>query len=401
MTRVIGSAVALFFALGFASPLQAAGPVKLVAAENFYGGIAQQIGGAQVEVVSVMNNPDQDPHLFETSPAVARQLAAAQIVIYNGADYDPWMPKLLAAAPTPGRIVIVAADLVHKKAGDNPHLWYDPATMPAVAKALAAALGKADPAHAAEYQARLATFLASLKPLDDKIGAVRKKYAGAAVTASEPVFGYMAAALGLQMRNEKFQLSIMNDTEPSASDVAAFERDLKEHKVRVMFYNKQASDKIVQHLVDDCARGQDAGGRRDRDPAARHDVPGLDAGRAQRHRKSAGRAEFVTVVELDHATITLGDRTVLADASFAIGAGEFIGVLGPNGAGKTTLMRAILGLLPPSAGRVRVFGHEPAARRSGHRLSAASAHRAARFARARARFHRLFAATASAGACPR
>jgi zinc/manganese transport system substrate-binding protein len=197
-----------------------------------------------------MSNPDQDPHLFETSPAVARQLAAAQIVIYNGADYDPWMPKLLTVTSNPGRTVIVAADLVHRQAGDNPHLWYDPATMPAVAKALAQALGKADPAHQADYTARLADFLASLKPLNDKIDAVRKKYAGTAVTASEPVFGYMADALGLQMRNEKFQLSIMNDTEPSARDVAAFERDLKEHKVRVMFYNKQASDKIVQHLVE-------------------------------------------------------------------------------------------------------------------------------------------------------
>ena len=101
-------------------------------AENFYGNVAHQIGGLQVEVVSVMSNPDQDPHLFETSPAVLRQLAAARIVIYNGADYDPWMPKLLNATSKPGRTVIVAADLVHKKAGDNPHLWYDPPTMPAL-----------------------------------------------------------------------------------------------------------------------------------------------------------------------------------------------------------------------------------------------------------------------------
>jgi zinc/manganese transport system substrate-binding protein len=250
MKTASGFALAFLLTLGLtASNANAADPIKVVAAENFYGGVAQQIGGAQVEVVSVLNNPDQDPHLFETSPAVARQLSAAQIVIYNGADYDPWMPKLLAAAPHDGRVAIVAADLVHKKTGDNPHLWYEPATMPAVAKALALALSKADPAHAAEFQARLATFIASLKPLDDKISDVKKKYSGQPVTASEPVFGYMAAALWLSMRNEKFQLSIMNSTEPSASDVAAFERDLKEHKVCVMFYNKQASDKIVQHLV--------------------------------------------------------------------------------------------------------------------------------------------------------
>ncbi len=241
-------AIAVLLALGLA-PAQAADPIKLVAAENFYGGVAQQIGGPGVDVTSVMSNPDQDPHLFETSPAVLRQLAAARIVVYNGADYDPWMPKLLAATPKPGRAEIVAADLVHKRPGDNPHLWYDPITMPAVARALAAAFANADPAHAADYQARLATFLSSLKPVDAKVEAIRKKFAGAPVTASEPVFGYMAEALGLKTRNEKFQLSIMNDTEPAASDVAAFENDLKGHKVRVMFFNKQASDKVVQHLV--------------------------------------------------------------------------------------------------------------------------------------------------------
>jgi zinc/manganese transport system substrate-binding protein len=241
-------AAAFLFALSLA-PAQAAEPIKLVAAENFYGDVAMEIGGRGVTVVSVLSNPDQDPHLFETSPSLLRQLAEAQIVVYNGADYDPWMPKLLAAAPKTDRTNIVAADLTGKKAGDNPHLWYDPATMPAVARALAGALAKADPAHAADYQARLSAFLASLKPIDTKIAAIRKKFAGAPVTASEPVFGYMASALGLTMRNEKFQLSIMNDTEPAARDVAALERDLKGHRARVLFYNKQASDKIVQHLV--------------------------------------------------------------------------------------------------------------------------------------------------------
>ncbi len=232
-----GLAIAVLLALGLASA-QAASPIKLVAAENFYGDVARQIGGREVEVVSVLSNPDQDPHLFETAPAVLRQLATAQIVVYNGADYDSWMPKLLAAAPRRERTAIVAADLVGKKAGDNPHLWYDPATMPAVARAIAAALMTANPAHTANYQARLATFLSSLKPIDDKVDAIRKKYAGAVVTASEPVFGYMAASLGLTMRNDKFQLAIMNNTEPAARDLATFERDLKEHRVRVMFYNK-------------------------------------------------------------------------------------------------------------------------------------------------------------------
>ena len=228
----------------------AEGKIEVVAAENFYGNVAQQIGGDRVSVVSILNNPDQDPHLFEVSPAVIRKVAAAQVVLYNGAGYDPWVEQVLSATAKPGRVAIVAADLMQRKSGDNPHLWYDPATMPAVARALATALAAANPAHKDEYAARLATFLASLAPLDAKIAAIRDKYAGTAVTATEPVFGNMAQALKLTMANERFQLAIMNDTEPSARDIAAFERDLKDRKVRVLFYNKQAPTKLVQHLIE-------------------------------------------------------------------------------------------------------------------------------------------------------
>lgn len=223
--------------------------IALVAAENFYGDVAQQIGGDSVSVTSILKNRDQDPHLFETSPSIVRDVAAAQVVIQNGANYDSWMEGLLKVTPKPGRVLIRVADLLHKNGGDNPHLWYDPATMPAVAKAVAQALKAADPAQADNYEARLKSFLASLQPLDDKITSIRSRYGGLPVTATEPVFGYMAASLGLTMLDQKFQLAVMNDTQPSASDVAAFEQDLKMHKVRVLFYNKQVSDNMVQRLV--------------------------------------------------------------------------------------------------------------------------------------------------------
>ena len=140
LALIRASALGLCMALAAGTGAQAAdGKIAVVAAENFYGDIAQQIGGDRVAVISIMNNPDQDPHLFETTPGVVRQIAGADIAIVNGADYDPWMEKLIQAAPHPGRVVISAAALTGKKSGDNPHLWYDPATMPAVAKALAAA----------------------------------------------------------------------------------------------------------------------------------------------------------------------------------------------------------------------------------------------------------------------
>jgi zinc/manganese transport system substrate-binding protein len=233
-----------------ASSASAQSKIKIVAAENFYGDVAQQIAGPEAQVTSILNNPDQDPHLFETTPGLMRDVSAAQIVIYNGADYDAWMPKLLKVSSVSGQTIIVAADLTHKKTGENPHLWYDPKTMPIVAKTLAEALAKIDPAHANDYYARAASFLDSLIAIDAKVTALRSRFSGKVVTATEPVFGYMASALGLKMRNERLQLAIMNDTEPSARDIAAFENDLKSHSVKVMFYNKQASSKVVQHLVD-------------------------------------------------------------------------------------------------------------------------------------------------------
>jgi zinc/manganese transport system substrate-binding protein len=224
-------------------------PVGIVAAENFYGDVAQQIAGDNATVNSIMSNPDQDPHLFEASPSVARLLSGAAIVIYNGADYDPWMTKLLAATRSPGRKVIVVADLVRRKAGDNPHLWYDPPTMPALAKTLAGALSEHDPAHRSDYDTKLSVFLASLQPIDAKVAELRQKFAGIPVTATEPVFGYMATALGLKMRNERFQVAVMNNAEPRASDVAAFENDLRKDTVQLMFYNSQATDTAAQRLL--------------------------------------------------------------------------------------------------------------------------------------------------------
>jgi zinc/manganese transport system substrate-binding protein len=225
------------------------GSINIVAAENFYGDVAQQVAGADATVASILNNPDQDPHLFEASPSVARLLSAATIAIYNGADYDPWMAKLLAASRSPNRGVIIVADLVHRKTGDNPHIWYDPATMPTLAKALAAMLAERDPGHKDDYRQRLGVILASLQPMDAKIADLHSMFAGTTVTATEPVFGCMAAALGFTMRNERFQLAVMNDTEPRVSDVAAFENDLRTHAVRLLFYNSQASNTAAQRLV--------------------------------------------------------------------------------------------------------------------------------------------------------
>lgn len=235
-------------ALGIMVSTAATAQIKVVAAENFYGDIARQIGGGQVAVTDVLTNPDQDPHEFEASPSTARAFADAALVIVNGAGYDPWAAKLLSASSSAAREVVTAAALARVSPGANPHIWYDPATATAVAGAVAGIFTRFDPARQADYRRRLAAFRVSMKPLDDRIAAMRTKYTGTPVTATEPVFGYMAQALGLDMRNGEFQLAVMNDTEPSAAAIAAFEKDLRRRTVKVLIYNSQTSEALTRRM---------------------------------------------------------------------------------------------------------------------------------------------------------
>jgi zinc/manganese transport system substrate-binding protein len=227
-----------------------AAPITVVAAENFYGDVAAQIGGKHIEVSSILTNPDDDPHLFEASPSTARALAAAKLVVYNGVDYDPWMEKLLASNKVDGRVAIVVGELLKGKPGNNPHLWYNPATMPALAQALTAELVKLDPANKTDYENGRDAFLASWQPFRDKVAELHKKFAGTEVTATEPVAGYLCEALGLKVRNKEFQLAVENDSEPTPRQVADFENDLKTHKVKILFYNNQATDELAKRMQD-------------------------------------------------------------------------------------------------------------------------------------------------------
>jgi zinc/manganese transport system substrate-binding protein len=122
--------------------------------------------------------------------------------------------------------------------------------MQAVAAALAETLASIDSAHAADYAARREAFNRSLGEIDKKIDDICAKFAGVEVAATEPLFGYMVSELGLQMRNQRFQLAVMNNTEPSAGDIAAFEQDLKEHKVKVLLFNRQATTNLTRRMLE-------------------------------------------------------------------------------------------------------------------------------------------------------
>jgi zinc/manganese transport system substrate-binding protein len=159
------------------------------------------------------------------------------------------MEKLLGAAPRSDRAAIDVGELVGRRPGDNPHIWYDPHTVLALAARLADELSVADPAHQADYRQRLAEFHQSLQPIEAKISALRARLAGTPVAATEPVFNYLLDAIGMQIHDRRFQLAVMNDTEPGASDVVTFQKDLESHRVRMLVYNNQASDPTVERMV--------------------------------------------------------------------------------------------------------------------------------------------------------
>lgn len=223
-------------------------PIAIVAAENFYADVAAQIGAASVSVQSILSSPAQDPHLFEVSPSAARAITRASLVIYNGIDYDPWMVKLLTAAPAPGQQRIEVAALLGRKPGDNPHIWFNPKTMPLLAQALAAALIERDPTERSSYQQALARFDSSMQPIEQKVAMLRPRLEGTAVAATEPVLNELLDALGLVVKERAFQAAVMNDTEPSASQLAQFETDLVRRQVQLLIYNQQSGGPLSEHM---------------------------------------------------------------------------------------------------------------------------------------------------------
>jgi len=241
----VGILVSLALAVGLGG---AANP-SVVAAESVYADIARQLAGPDLRVTAILQNPAADPHFFEPGPRAARAVADAEIVIENGIGYDPWMDRLLAASPSAGRRVIVVATLLGRRDGDNSHLWYDPAAMPQLVHGLGDALVQQDGSVRGAVARRTAVVLASLAVLQARIDGVKARFAGVEVAATEPVLGPMIAALGLHDRHGRFEVSVMNGTEPRAGDVASLEDDLRAHRVRVLITNAQASDPVAARLA--------------------------------------------------------------------------------------------------------------------------------------------------------
>jgi zinc/manganese transport system substrate-binding protein len=237
-------------ASGASAPASSTGVIQVVAAENFWGSIASQIGGSHVHVVSIITNPNTDPHSYEPTAADARTIAGAQFVIENGIGYDPWAARLLAADQTSPAVLNVGT-LLGIPDGGNPHRWYNPADVQAVIRQMVADLGKLDPAARGYFASQRTRFdTVALRQYDSLIATIKAKYAGTPVGASESIFAMLAPALGLKLITPySFLKAISEGTEVSAADKLTIDNQIEHHLIKIYVYNSQNVTPDVQTQV--------------------------------------------------------------------------------------------------------------------------------------------------------
>jgi zinc/manganese transport system substrate-binding protein len=226
--------------------------LQVVAAENFWGSIAAQLGGSRVQVSSVISSPATDPHDYEPTAADARTMAGAKLAIVNGVGYDPWAGKLIAANPVSGRVVLDVGDLVGVKPGGNPHRWYSPTDVQRVIDAIVRDYTKLDPKDAAYFKQQKARFetngLAQYKRL---LTTIKSKYHGVAVGASESIFAPLAQSLGLNLVTPaSFLKAVSEGTDPTAKDKTTIDRQIALRQIKVWVFNSQNSTPDVQRITD-------------------------------------------------------------------------------------------------------------------------------------------------------
>jgi zinc/manganese transport system substrate-binding protein len=230
-----------------------AGSLNVVAGENFWGSIATQLGGSRVHVQSVVNDPNADPHEYESSTIDARAFAEADLVILNGAGYDDWGKKLLDANSSSHRQVLNVAQLLNKKAGDNPHFWYDPGYVVKVADAITAKYKSIDGTNASYFDQQRAAFTAALQPYTARVAEIKQKFQGVKVGSTESIFVYMASTLGLNLVSPaEFMQAVSEGNDPPAASVVDFQNQVTRKEIKVLVYNVQTATAVttnVKHLA--------------------------------------------------------------------------------------------------------------------------------------------------------
>ncbi len=244
----VGTAVAIGLAACGSTTPGDAGAIRVVAAENFYGDLTQQIGGDRVQVVSILSDPSVDPHEYESNTQDAIAVARAQLVIENGAGYDTFIEHLMSASPSGSRQVIDVARTFAIPDGANPHLWYSPRMFGQVADQIASQLGTIEPANRSRFLAAAQMFHQRFQPVLDKIAEVRAGFSGVAVLPTEQVADDLLKDAGLNPLHGPFQQAVEEGNDPPAQSVQEFQQRLSTRSVRILIYNQQTLSTLTERM---------------------------------------------------------------------------------------------------------------------------------------------------------
>jgi zinc/manganese transport system substrate-binding protein len=223
-------------------------PVNVVVSVDQWGDIVRELGGDCAQVTTILASSSVDPHDFEPSPADAASFAKAQLVVVNGADYDAWASKFAATA-APKAPVVDAGVVTKTAAGTNPHLWYSPSAVVAVADAVSAELAKLAPEGKGYFAERRTAFSTSLEPYDKLLSDIKAGATGKTYAATENVFDYTAEDVGLVNNTPQgYKTASANESDPSPADLEAFRRALADRKISVLIYNTQTEGSVPEQI---------------------------------------------------------------------------------------------------------------------------------------------------------
>jgi zinc/manganese transport system substrate-binding protein len=229
--------------------ISTAQPLQIVAAENFWGSLISQLGGTHAHVLSIVSDPNTDPHEYESNNANAQAFAKANLVIVNGAGYDTWALRLIGAANTPNQKVLNVQELIGQPVATNPHFWYSPYYVNETVKAMYSDLVSLDSADASYYAQQYASLTASLGQYNSRINEIKQQFAGTRVAATEDIFAYLANATGLDLISPPaFMQAVAEGNDPPPQSIVQFEQQIQNGSVKVLVYNEQTVTPLTQNI---------------------------------------------------------------------------------------------------------------------------------------------------------
>jgi zinc/manganese transport system substrate-binding protein len=223
-------------------------PVNVLAVENFYGNLVQQLGGQCVNVTVILSDPDADPHAFQPTAGDIRAFQNAALVLMNGLGYDDFADKAVGAI-SKQPAVVRAGDVLGLQVGANPHVWYSAGYVDQLKTAITAKLKQVAPDAAAYFDTQASALDQSFGAYRQLIGLINGQFANAPVGATESIFVDMSYTTGLKLLSPpEFMQAIAEGNDPAAQDIAQFQNQLKGKQVKVLVYNVQTVTPITEQL---------------------------------------------------------------------------------------------------------------------------------------------------------